>query len=106
VEVAPDAWGLNVAIGYRYSVVGENLLLYRRWYGPNGGLPTLAYMNGSDMRTSGNCEHKGTGHINTLCGILTWLPLAGGGGGGRALEESIEADDVSPLGGCFLRAPY
>jgi hypothetical protein len=41
VEAAPDAWGLNVAIGY--SVLRENRLLYRCSYCPNGGLLTLEY---------------------------------------------------------------
>jgi len=122
VEAAADAWGLNIAIGY--ATVG-NRLLYRRWFCPNGDILALEAMNGSDMQTSGGCEHKGTGDIDldadTMSGVLAWATLAveaGGavagasGGGGRDLDaaEVTDAaatpselvDEASP-GGRLLR---
>jgi len=100
VEAAADAWGLNVAIGY--ATVG-NHLLYRRWFCPNGGTLSLDSLNGSDMQTSGNCEHKGTGDINldadTMSGVLAWATLGvaaagAAGGSGRYLDASEGVDAV------------
>jgi hypothetical protein len=123
MEARADASGLNVAIGY--AVQGDQLL-HRRWFCPNGGLLALESMNGSDMQTSGDCEHRDVGDIgldsDTLSGVLSWTGLtvgaggavvgARGGGGGRHLgiPESIEADtvpselvDEESFGGRFLR---
>jgi hypothetical protein len=53
--------GLYVAIAYK--VFGEKVM-WRRWFVKNGGHIYLNTKKGSHMLTSGDGEHKGTGHAD------------------------------------------
>ena len=77
IAASADAWGLNVAIGY--DMVGTKML-WRRWYVKNGGHMYLNVKDGSHMLTSGDGEHKGTGHTSmdadTASTIAQWMGTA------------------------------
>jgi len=73
VSASADAWGLYVAIGYK--TLGRQVM-WRRWFVQNGGHMYLNVKEGSHMLTSGDGEHKGTGHTcidaDTASTISEW----------------------------------
>jgi len=90
VSASADAWGLYVAIGYK---VFGGKVMWRRWFVKNGGHIYLNTKQGSHMLTSGDGEHKGTGHTDigadTASTISTWtghaISAAGAAAGAAAI---------------------